>query len=90
MEYECKGLACLIRHCEFEHGIHRINGPSYDEMVFSGSSGWLYITRLVHRFPFPVSFVEYSMTKVPDERSVGKDLEFLCRIYRWNMTDVEE
>jgi hypothetical protein len=91
LEHERKSLARLIRQCEAGHGIQHVdNFPSYEEIVFHGP-GHFYINQLVMRFPLPGDFVEYIMTNIPDdERSYGKDLEFLRRVNRWYMRDVEE
>jgi hypothetical protein len=59
--------------------------------VFSGVDGWWYISRLIQRFPLPAAFVEHFMTNVPDdEKTIGRDLEFLRRVCHWYLHDVEE
>jgi len=91
VEHERRSLARLIWLCEVERGIRPVDdGPSYEELVFHGP-GQYYLSRLVMRFPLPGDFVEYFMTNIPDdERSAGKDLEFLRHVHHWYMIDIEE
>ena len=75
----------MIRKIEKEHGILHAD-ESYDE-GFSED----FLTSVMRFHIIPSNFMEIVLEEVPrSERSIAKDLEFLCRVYRRYRKDAVE
>ena len=85
--YEVRCLEKLIRETEAEYGVlhadeNYINDPLVEDDCIEG---------LLHLYALPSGLIEFVLFFSLEERSVARDLEFLCLVYHWYREDpVEE